>query len=152
MTTIITRRVYLEPRYLDQNIMDHLLVKITEMTFGECTKEYGHIISVERIIEIVNNEDTIFTVRFEAETLKPETGNKYTGVVCMVYKDGIFINVAEKQKMLIPSITLRGYTFEDVSGSYTKGNKRIKEGDEIKVVVTAVKYNKQSFSCVGSLA
>ncbi len=138
--------------YLDQNIMKRLLVKISEMTFGECTKEYGHIISVKRIVEIVNNEDTVFTVRFEAETLKPEIGNKYTGVVCMVYKDGIFINVAEKQKMLIPSITLQGYTFEDVSGSYAKGNKKIKEGDKIEVVVTAAKYIKQSFSCVGSLA
>jgi DNA-directed RNA polymerase subunit E'/Rpb7 len=152
MITIIQKRVYLEPKYLDQNIMDHLFVKITEDTFGECTKEYGHILSVKRIVEIVNNEDTIFTVRFEAVTLKPETGVKYTGVVCMVYKDGIFISVEGTQKMLIPSITLKGYTFEDVSGAYVNGDKCIKEGDTVDVNVTASKYNRQSFSCFGSLA
>jgi DNA-directed RNA polymerase subunit E'/Rpb7 len=132
--------------------MDHLLTKIIEETFGECSKEHGHILSVKRIMEILNNEDTIFSVRFEADTLKPEAGAKFTGVVCMVYKDGIFVNVAEKQKMLIPAITLKGYTFDDVTGTYVKGKTKIKEGDEIQVVVTAVKYNKQSFSCVGSLA
>lgn len=146
------RRIYLEPKYLDQNIMDHLLAKITEETFGECSKEFGHIISVKRIVEILNNEDTIFTVRFEAETLKPEAGAKFNGVVCMVYKDGIFVNISKKQKMLIPSITLKGYTFDDVLGAYVKGNTKIKEGDEIQVIVTASKYNKHSFSCVGTLA
>lgn len=151
MTIVIERRIYLEPKHLDKNIMEHLMSKITEDTLGECSKEFGHIISVKRIVEILNNEDTIFTVRFEAETLKPEVGTKLTGVVCMVYKDGIFVNIAEKQKMLIPSIALKEYIFEENTGTYKKGNINIKEGDEIQVVVTAVKYNKQSFSCVGSL-
>lgn len=152
MTAIIERRIYLEPKHLDQNIMEHLMAKITEDTFGECSTKFGHIISVKRIVKILNNEDTIFTVRFEAETLKPEVGTKFTGVVCMVYKDGIFVNIAEKQKMLIPAITLKGYVFENITGTYVKGNTKIKNGDEIRVIVTAVKYNKQSFSCVGSIA
>lgn len=149
---IIERRIYLEPRYLDQNIMSHLLAKIIEETSNECTKEYGHILSVKRIVEVINIEDTIFTVRFEAETLKPEPGAKFTGIVCMVYKDGIFVNIADKQKMLIPSITLKGYIFDDNLEQYVKNKIKIKEGDEIQVIVTATKYNKQNFSCVGSLA
>lgn len=152
MSVIIQRRVYLEPMYLDQNIMDHLLSKLTESTSGECTKEYGHILSVERVVDIVGNEDCIFTVLFEAKTLKPEAGKKLTGVVCMVYKDGIFINVAEKQKMLIPAVTLKGYKFDQVARAYVKGNKQIKEGNEVDAVVTASKYSNKNFSCFGSLA
>lgn len=152
MTLIIQKRVYLEPKYLDQNIMKHLLHKITKETSGECTKEYGHILSVKKIIEIVDNKDTVFTVKFEAETLKPDINSNFTGIVCMVYKDGLFVNVAQKQKMLIPSSTLNGYIFDELSSSYVKEKQKIKEGDEIQVIVTAVKYNKQSFSCVGTLA
>ena len=39
MYVTIQRRVYLEPKYLDKNIMDHLLTKLTQSTLGECTKE-----------------------------------------------------------------------------------------------------------------
>lgn len=152
MYVTIQRRVYLEPKYLDKNIMDHLLTQVTKSTLGECTKEYGHILSVERLVDIVDNEDCIFTVLFEAKTLKPEAGKKLTGTVCMVYKDGIFINVEEKQKMLIPVVTLDGYKFDQVSRTYTKDNKQIKEGIEVDAVVTAAKYSNKNFSCFGSLA
>lgn len=151
MYSIIQRRIYLDPKYLDQNIMNHIMNKIIEETSNECTKENGHILSVTRIVEILSNEDTIFTVSFEAETLKPTEGSRFTGVVCMIYKDGIFVNIANKQKMLIPAITLKGYTFNDTSKEYFNNNLIIKEGDEIQVIITAVRYNKQNFSCVGSL-
>ena len=153
MSTIIERRVYLEPRYLDQNIMHHLLARIIENTFGECSKEYGHILSVERIVKIVSNEDTVFTVQFEAKIFKPEAGKKLRGVVCKVYKDGIFIDIVNKQKMLVPAVILKekAYSFDEAGGIYTNGNAKIKEGNEVDAVITAAKYNKQYFSCIGSL-
>lgn len=151
MTSIIERRVYLNPKYLDQNIMEHLLSKIREDTFGECTKDHGHILSVKRIVSILHNEDTVFTVRFEAETLCPKAGDKLSGIVCMLYKDGILFNISNRQKMLIPSINLSGYEFDEISRSYYNGNRKIKEGDEIQAIVIAVRYDKKSFSCFGSL-
>lgn len=151
--TIVTikRRVYLKPQYLDQNIMKHLLTTLKNNVIGECTKEYGHILSVERIVEIVDNQDCIFTILFEANTLKPEAGKKLTGVVCMIYKDGIFINVKEKQKMLIPALTLKEYRFDYVSRTYINGTKRIEEGDIVDALVTAARYNNKNFSCFGSI-
>ena len=151
MTVTIQRRVYLEPKYLDQNIMENILKTLTLDTFGECTKEYGHILSIERLIEIVGNEDCVFIVKFEATVLKPEAGKKMTGKVCMVYMDGIFINVAEKQKMLIPALSLTGYKFDPVKKAYVNGDIKIQEGDEIDTVVTAAKYSNKNFSCFGSL-
>ena len=149
---IITRRVYLNPKFLDENIMDHLLKRCSELSVGECTKEYGHIISVNSIVKVLGNEDTIFTVQFEAETLKPTVGDKLSGKVCMLYKDGIFVQVSEKQKMLIPSITIKGYTYDDSLRLYSNGKKKIVEGDEIEAIVTASQYSKKNFSCIGSLA
>jgi DNA-directed RNA polymerase subunit E'/Rpb7 len=151
MTSIIKKRVYLDPRYLDEKIMDHLLQRIIELYVGECTKEYGHILSVKKIIEILHNEDTIFTLLFEAETLKPDVGNVLEGTVCMLYKDGIFTQVSEKQKMLIPNLSIKGYTYDETFQTYSNGKNKIKEGDKIKAVVTASQYNKKNFSCIGCL-
>ena len=70
----------------------------------------------------------------------------------MVYKDGIFIDIAEKQKMLIPALTLKGYKFDQVARVYTNGTKKIQEHDEVQAIVTAAKYSNKNFSCFGSLA
>lgn len=148
---IITRRVYLDPKFLDSNIMDHLLKRCSELSVGECTKEHGHILSVGRIIKVLGNEDTIFTVQFEAETLKPKIDDKLSGKVCMLYRDGIFVQVSDKQKMLIPAILIKGYTYDDSSHTYSNGKKKIMEGDVIQAIVTASQYSKQNFSCIGSL-
>jgi len=151
MLSTIERRVYINPKYLNSDINQHIFDEVSRTSLNECTKKYGHILSIKHIIDIVNIEDTIFKVKFEAETLKPEPKNIFTGVVCMVYKDGIFVNICNKQKMLIPSITIKGYVFDEVNSEYVNGKKRIKEGDKIKIMVTASKYNNKNFSCVGSL-
>lgn len=151
MKVNITRRVYLNPVFMDQNIMTHLLNRIIEITKDECTKEHGHIISVNRIIKILNNEDTIFTVLFEAETLLPTEGSKFSGKVCMVYKDGIFLQILSKQKMLIPSKYITNYSYDEETNSYVNNNKIIKNGDEIYAIVTASQYTNKNFSCIGKL-
>ena len=148
---IITRRVYLEPKFLDSNIMNHLLKRCSELSVGECTKEHGHILAVNQIVKVLGNEDTIFTVQFEAETLKPKVGDILSGKICMIYRDGIFVQVSEKQKMLIPAISIKGYTYDDSSHTYSSGKKKITEGDNIEAIVTASQYSKQNFSCIGSL-
>lgn len=148
---LIERRIYLEPMYLDENIMEHLLQKVIQTTCGECTQEYGYIISIKRIVKILNNEDTIFTVLFEADTLKPDVDSKLSGVICMVYKDGIFVNVADKQKILIPSSTLSNWKYDEVQSTYSKKHSTIKVGSNISVIVTASKFNKKGFICVGSI-
>ena len=48
MIVNINKRVYLEPRFLDDNIMFHLLTKITEISVGQCTKDHGHILKVNK--------------------------------------------------------------------------------------------------------
>lgn len=152
MIVNINKRVYLEPKFLNENIMVHLLDKITEISVGQCTKENGHVLKVNRIVEVLGNEDTIFNVIFEAETLKPTVGDKFSGTVCMIYKDGIFAQISEKQKMLIPAISIKGYTYDESSQTYLNGKKKIKVGDTIDAIVTASQYSKQNFSCIGCLA
>ena len=75
----IQKRICLPSKYLDQNLMDHLLSKITELTYGNCTKEYGYILKIIKINDIISHEisrantDNIFNVDFDVEILKPES-------------------------------------------------------------------------------
>ena len=151
MTSIIQKKVFLDPKYLDSNITRHLLNVIKKSTKDECTKEYGYILSIKRLVDIIDNEDNVFTVKFEAETLKPEASNTYSGVVCKVYKDGIFIDIAGKQKIMVPAMSLPEWTYKEDKSSFVKEDKCINEGSNVDVTVTASQYNKNSFSCFGSI-
>jgi DNA-directed RNA polymerase subunit E'/Rpb7 len=154
----IEKRICLSSKYLDQNIMDNLLSKITELTYGNCTKEYGYIIKIIKINHIISHEisrvnsDNIFNVSFDAQILKPEKNLEIEGTVCMVYKDGIFINILDKQKMLIPKSSLSEYTFDNELKVYTdKNDKSIKMNDTIKAIITAASYSNQKYSCFGTI-
>ena len=158
-TATMQKRVCLESKFLDSSIRDHLLSKLQRVVATECTQEYGHILGVRRIVDILSHEidransDNVFTVRFEADTLKPEKGTVLNGTVCMVYKDGIFITVHGRQKMLIPRMYLKEYEFDEALQCYRslEESTTISEGDEVEAVVTAAQYSKNTFSCFGSL-
>lgn len=160
-TTIIEKRICLESRFLDSNYEQHLLNKANQDTKDECSQKYGFIIRIVKIHKILDHEinrvnaDNVFTVKFEAETLKPEQNKIFRGSVCMVYKDGIFINVLNKQKILIPAYVLTdNYYFNDEKNLYI-GNKDsddiIKEGTILDVKITASQYNNLNFSCFGTI-
>ena len=152
MTVLIQRRVCLEPRFLDSNIRQHILDKVSEDVSEECTQKNGYILNVSRIVRIISSEGAIFIVELEAETFKPIGGAEVEGTVCMVYQDGIFINIRDKQKMLIPTSTLPEHEFDEVGRAFHVGDTKITVGDTIRAVVTAAKYSSGKFSCFGSLA
>ena len=152
MTVLIRRRVCLEPRFLDSNIERHILDKVSEDVAEECTQKHGYILEVSRLVRIVSSEGTIFIVELEAETFKPVGGAKVEGTVCMVYQDGIFINIRNKQKMLIPTSSLPEHMFDEIGRAFHVGDTKITVGDTIRAVVTAAKYSNGKFSCFGSLA
>ena len=154
---VIEKRIVLESKYLNNKYMQHLLEKLKTTVRSECTEEYGHILDVKEILKILNhkidrtNSDNIFNVQFSATTLKPVAEKIMEGVVCMIYTDGIFIIIMNRQKMLIPSVLLKGYKFDAKIPSYSNGIKTIMLDNTIQAKVTAVKYNKKNFSCFGCL-
>lgn len=160
-TVTITRRICLHSRFLDHNIKHHLLRELSNATKGECSKDHGHIISVKGINRIVDhkigraNSDNVFTIEFQALTLNPKVGTEVLGTVCMIYKDGVFINIMDKQKMLIPTTSLTGddvvLGFDESTGNYNISDRSIKVGDDIDATITASQYSNGFFSCLGAL-
>ena len=156
-TITLTRRICLESRFLDQDIKEHLLEELSNSTRNECGKEHGHIISIRGIGKIIDhkigraNSDNVFTLEFEALTLNPKIGAEVMGTVCMVYKDGVFVNIMGKQQLLIPATSLSEYEFKESTGSYEGSEFSIKVGDEVTAVITASQYSNGGFSCYGAL-
>ena len=160
-TTIIEKRICLDSKFLDSNYEQHILNKANQDTKNECSQKYGFIIRIVKIVDILDHEinrvnaDNVFTVKFEAETLKPEPEKIFRGSVCMIYKDGVFINVLDKQKILIPAYTLTDdYDFNQEKNIYVgkdDADNIIKEGTVLSVKITASQYNNLNFSCFGTI-
>ena len=167
----MTRRICLEPRFLDADYEAHLLRKVCRVTKNECTQEHGHILNVEsKSLRIIDHKigrahaDNIFTVNFQATALKPVVDAEVSGTVVAVIRDGIFVNLIkdeqgnERQKIWIPKLELAGWALEtddDGNSVYrsSEGAGEICIGDALTAKVTAVDYSrkKDTFSCIGSL-
>jgi len=158
-TKTITRRICLNDRYLDQDIREHMLCELSTMTTNECTKEYGYILSIDALDEILSHEigrangGNVFTLKFKAITLNPVVGKEVTGEVFHVFAIGIFVNVMGKQKILVPVTSLTNYVFNELTSIYehSENGDTIKVGDSINVIITDSQYNSGGFSCLGIL-
>jgi DNA-directed RNA polymerase subunit E'/Rpb7 len=160
MTSIIKlqKKISIESQYLDSNIKENILKKLKNITNNECSKEYGYYININKINKILDNYissncENIFLVEFEAEILKPEIDKKYEGKVCMLFGGGIFLNVLNRLKILIPLSTIIDYEYNQIKNNFTnkKNGKVINLNDDLKVVISGTKYSKQNFSCFGKL-
>jgi len=161
MTTIVTieKRLCINPSFLGKKLKSQLFNFLKEITKNECTKENGYIIEVKKINRIKNNYisgnncEIIFEVDIDAEILKPEINKIFTDKVCMIFSGGIFIDVKNKFKVLIPLVYLYGLVFDQENKNF-KNEKTgfiIKENDVIDVKITGIKFSKNNFSCFGEL-
>lgn len=157
---IIQKQVCIEPRFMDSNIMSHITKELTRSCLDECHKDYGYIITINRIIKVLDNyinmdSNIIFDVKFEASCLVPKPDKIFTGKVGMVYGGGIFVIVMQKMQILVPENLLVGYTFnKNINpklNSFVKGEDKIEEGKQVKIKVTASQYNNQRFSVFGTI-
>jgi DNA-directed RNA polymerase subunit E'/Rpb7 len=160
MTSLINieRKICIESEFLNKDIKKHLLDKI-KLYKNECTKEHGFFINIKdklqiKDVNISSNCENIFTVVFEAETLKPEVGKKFKGVSCMIFSGGIFLNIKDKLKILILETFLKiDHIFDQKTNTFVNKNTNnsINQGDELNVILTGVTYSNKNFVCFGIL-
>jgi DNA-directed RNA polymerase subunit E'/Rpb7 len=157
MSVRISKKICLDPEYLDNQIYKHLLEKLNKTYKNECSKDIGYILNINKIININNNyispanSSIVFDVTVDATILKPEKDLQVEGRVFMVFNNGIFIEVIKNFKILVLKNSLAGYKFDQQNLSYTKGKKVIKNDDIIKVKISGVKYEKKTFCCFAEM-
>ena len=155
MNTLIAKEnVYIESKYLNNDLKKHVEDAITKKMIGYCDQVYGYITKIDDILIIDNyistaSTGTFFVVQFSIESLKPSVGNEYTGTVCMVFDHGIFVEVENKMKVLIPCDKMLDFKF--CGDKFKNKTDSIYTGDVIETIITSIKYEKHNFNCIGSL-
>ena len=157
LMTILEKKICLESKYLDKNLRKSILDKAKTCFKNDCSKEYGYILNVNKIVKIKDNyisnvnSDVIFIIDIDVDTLKPEINDILSDKVSMIFSGGLFINIKDRIKVLIPVNSLSGYTFEQSTKRFIKDKNIIKENDIVKVKISGVKYSNKNFSCFGEL-
>ena len=126
MTSIVTiqKRLCINPNFLDNKLKYKMFNFVKEITKNECTKDNGYIIEIIKITKINNNYisgnncEIIFEVDVEAEVLKPEINKTFKDKVCMIFNGGIFIDVKEKFKILVPLTALHNFVFDQENKNF----------------------------------
>jgi DNA-directed RNA polymerase subunit E'/Rpb7 len=163
MTTIrvLESKVCIEPEFLNRSYVKRIHEKLKSKCGKQCDMENGYIISIKKLLRIKDNYisnvscELIFVVVYEAEILKPEIDKLFSDKVCMIFSGGIFLNICDKFKVLLPHNSLKNYTFDASTKTFVNESSPsdvIKEGSIISVKITGLKYQKNNFSCFGELA
>lgn len=163
---LVTRKVCLDPEFLDCNIKKHIQDRLKLTLNNECTKEHGYFLNVIKIKKILDNYistdcrvhddhrissncQNIFIVLFEAETIKPEKDKVLEGIATTILSAGISVTIQNKLKVLIPA-PIETLEFDFTTKSYKSDVLTIKQGDKIKVKILNTKYSDKSFKCYGA--
>jgi len=154
---LITLKIILDPIFLYRDYKTKITEKVNEACYNECTKENGYILKVNKLTRITDNcisnvdSSIIFFVEVDVDNLKPELNDIFSDKVCMIFNGGLFINIKNKMKVLIPSNSLAKYKYMNNKTFVDDKNNVIKENDIIQVKIIGIKYSKKNFSCFGEL-
>jgi DNA-directed RNA polymerase subunit E'/Rpb7 len=124
---------------------------------GKCNQEHGYIVKIYDKIKIIDNKISpaslgiFFNVKFGIKAIKPEVNGVYKGVICMCFGQGIFVEIFEKVKALIPADKLGLFKWDKMSNTFKNGDKSLKCKDEVEIEINMIRYEKSHFNCIGSL-
>lgn len=153
----IIRKICLEPKYLDENLYVHLTEKIHNDVLNHCDQTYGYITKIYDNIEIIENiisqasPGIFFKVKFTAKAIRPEVDSLYEGKICMIFPQGIFVEIMGKMKVLVPADKMGNFKYNKSTSTFKTEKKTLSKGDKVDVVLTMIKYEKHNFNCIGNL-
>jgi len=115
-TVVYQKKICVNPEFLTNDFNKYLLnVTKEEVEKESCKKELGYILNFKKLKNIKDNyissvnTDIVFIVECEIEVLRPEINDIFSGNVCMIYSLGLFLNIKDIMKVLIPVKTLVNY-------------------------------------------
>ena len=156
MMMTILQKIPIDNKYLYRNVREHLLEKTKTMMEGTCSKENGYIIEVKEIEEIIDNiiapatSTVFFTVKYRANILKPVIGEVVKGKICMIFQYGIFVDIMNIMKILIPATSMDNFEYNNNEYDDNKGNV-LSKGKEVSIKIISFKYEDKQFSCIGDI-
>jgi DNA-directed RNA polymerase subunit E'/Rpb7 len=154
---ILRQRLVIDNSFLGKQLNQFIFSRLKEVAENDCTKEYGYILKVNKLMKIIDNyisnvnSELVFIVEFEAETLKPQINDIFEDEIFLVLRGGIFFNINNKFKVLIHPNSLSLYHFDTDTKSYVNPTNILVKGTKCKLKITGIRYINKKFDCFGEL-
>jgi DNA-directed RNA polymerase subunit E'/Rpb7 len=154
---ILKQRLVIGNDCLDDSLNKHILAKLREVSENECSKDHGYVLKVNKLLKIVDNyisnvnSELIFIVEYDADVVKPQINDIFEDDIFLILRNGIFFNIKNKFKVLIPPDALSDYTFDSDNKSYTHKDHAtvLRSGMRCRVQITGVRYMNRKYDCFG---
>jgi DNA-directed RNA polymerase subunit E'/Rpb7 len=154
---ILKQRLVIGNDCLDDSLNKHILTKLREVSENECSKDHGYVLKVNKLLKIVDNyisnvnSELIFIVEYDADVVKPQINDIFEDDIFLILRNGIFFNIKNKFKVLIPPDALSDYIFDSDNKSYTHKDHAtvLCSGMRCRVQITGVRYMNRKYDCFG---
>ena len=155
----IDKWIQISPSDLTPTIRDDIQGHISKQMVGTCSDIHGHVVSVGDVVAIIENKIENSTsvvsvlVKLNLTVYRPCMGGVDECVIDFIYTEGILGTLNNCQKVLIPfSAFTETHSFsndtlvpnDDMGGV-------IVPGQTIKVELTAVRFDNNTFRCLGKM-
>jgi len=161
MSSSIIRTVcILPPREIGPDWKKNLEAALGQSMLGSCTVEHGYIISIRRVVRIVDQMITRldgnvkFFLDVEAVVLRPSIGQEVDAFIEMIFPHGVFCSF-KMLRMMIPLSMCAGFeisrTFTESCLMRRKENLILRKGDKVRVKIQDVRFENNQYTCLASL-
>ena len=157
---VIEGCVVLQPDEFNNNWKNTIVDKVKSKYLG-CTEKYGYIIDILQISNEIDTKldsnTTMITCNIIIKVLriKPEKHKVISCKVQMIFNNGIFAQIDDKIKILVPNDVLKidNYMFQKTTNKYYNNNTKqtISKNDVINVMITDLQYSKNKYNCIGNM-
>ena len=159
---LINGYIVLHPHELEQNIDNKIIEKINKK-YIICNREYGCIMKLDKVhhkykTSIDRNTGNIkIDVKFTVTRILPQYGKELVCNVHMIFNHGIFAQIGDHIKILVPVDSIKNGKFIQTDGVFEIHDSNdaqpitIARGDVIKIKINEIKYSKNRYNCIGEL-
>lgn len=151
---VLEKNIDIDPQYLNETLLSAIEEQFQKGS--SCTLKDGYVKS-KKILSIKSNviskihNKISFTVKYLAETIKPEKNVKLECAINNIFPSGVLLEY-EKIKIFIPVSNLikNNFTINKniING---KDSETIKIGDKIKIIIQDVRFENKNFICIASI-
>lgn len=160
MENILTKKVILEPEYINNDYKTVILNKLKNKYNDTCDKDNGYILEVINIIDC--KEECLsrstnypeFTVRFTISNFLPKINNVYSSVINMLSDNYIMCCFNNKMIVFIDKNSLsKTHTYNKLGICWVNINtdKILRLNDNVEIKIIEIQYRDKKFICIGEI-
>jgi hypothetical protein len=147
---LATLQIVYPPHLLIKGYQQELL-HLYRKNYNTKSIKYGYIINIEEVKEIITtildkNNNIIINSLCDCNIFKPEISLQLECMIDMIHINGIFVS---KYNIKILILSNDSYTYNN--NTFTYKDQVYNKGDNILVEITNVRFEKNIYTCIGTL-